>query len=180
MPLTREQFTRGLHEECLEEASFFYQQRKTLRERGELTRPALQRLERRLESYLDALSAGGEAAVGLCLDRLPEGDDGEAYAAVRLLSRLGKAEALARVLEQVPALSAEHLAGVREGLCQEMPRGTRSGLLRPLLAEEPVIRYGMELYLEPDALLTAQQQALAQGRAWLQAHPGRLVAGRWD
>jgi uncharacterized protein (TIGR02270 family) len=136
MPLSREQFAMSIHEECLEEAAFLYQQRRTLLAAGGLTRVELGRQERRLQAFIDALVEGGEAAVTLCLERADQEDAGESYATVRLLSRIGLTERLAELLRRLQTDVPEQVSAVRDGLCHEMPEGSLPEP-RQLSAESP-------------------------------------------
>ncbi|MFL5349747.1 MAG: hypothetical protein ACJ8AT_33535 [Hyalangium sp.] len=124
MELSRQDFVEGLHSECLEEASFLYQQRASLRAEGRLARRELGRLERRMDAFLDAAFLGFDATAALCARRIPEGDPGDWYVAARLLARLGQSDRLAELLRQVDVGNKEQLTAVREGLCHQVPSST--------------------------------------------------------
>ena len=120
MHLSRELFTANMYEECVDEASFLYQQRKILLAEGNLTNVELGRLERRLDAFIEALVNGGGIAANLCLNLLHQKEEGILYTVTRVLIRLGMREQLAALLISLDAHSQTQAAVIRDGLCHEI------------------------------------------------------------
>ncbi|WNG47963.1 hypothetical protein F0U60_30340 [Archangium minus] len=64
-------------------------------------------------------------------------------------------------------------------LLEALGAGVGAGCLRQLLAEELVIRYGLDVGFEPTSLLLTQARHLARGHARLKEHRNGFSQGRW-
>src|SRR5882672_6589088 len=80
-------FATGLYEEHLAEASFLYEQRRTLLEDREITWKDIGDFENRFEAHIDALMVGEDLALEVCRQQARKGDFGELHAAMRVCCR---------------------------------------------------------------------------------------------
>src|SRR4051812_46058383 len=92
-------FLARLYEEYLEEASFLYEQRRTLYNNPEISWKKIGEFEERLEAHIDGLVVGDKLALDVCTRRAAEGDFGELYAAACVFCRQGQRELMLKVFE---------------------------------------------------------------------------------
>ncbi|HYT92561.1 MAG TPA: HEAT repeat domain-containing protein [Gemmataceae bacterium] len=121
MSLSPRQFYIDLYREHLEEASFLYDQRRTLFENPEIPWPRLGEFEDRFEAHIDALVVGGDLALEVCQQRAVEGDAGELHAAVRVFCRQNRKDLFLRVVEGLDFEDADKCRAVADALCHELP-----------------------------------------------------------
>ena len=74
-------FRIGLYEEHLEEASFLFEQRRTLLVNPEVPWKKIGDFEDRLEAHIDALIVGDKLALDVCVRHASGDDFGELFAA---------------------------------------------------------------------------------------------------
>lgn len=145
----REQFTRELNQEHVEEASFLYLQRRAILSDPSSGWQVLQDLEQRLENHLLALEAAAD------LDPGDPRDPGEVYVNLRFCCRRQKLSDLGKILEplglgpvppeQAPASGEEVdeqqeiASAVVDALTAEMPAAWGSRLAElPLTSSLPL------------------------------------------
>ena len=100
MVATLKAFTRGLHEEHLQEISLLFEQQQALRLMPNFSWPDAADIEGRIDAHLDALYIGGELALEVCRQLAREGDFGELFGAAIVFCRQRRAPLLAEVLRQ--------------------------------------------------------------------------------
>ncbi|MBS0453290.1 MAG: hypothetical protein JSS14_18515 [Proteobacteria bacterium] len=98
MVATLKAFTRGLHEEHLQEISLLFEQRLAMRRKPDFTWLEVEDIEDRIEAHLDALLIGGELALEVCRHAAQEGDFGEVFGAIVVFCRQQQAPLLAEAL----------------------------------------------------------------------------------
>lgn len=101
MVATLKAFTRGLHEEHLQEISLLFEQQLAVRLKPDFAWPDAADIEARIEAHLDALLIGGEPALEVCRHVAREGDFGELFGATVVFCRQHQAPLLAEVLRQM-------------------------------------------------------------------------------
>ncbi|MEJ8849306.1 hypothetical protein [Variovorax rhizosphaerae] len=101
MYATLHAFTRGLHEEHLQEISLLFEQRQALRLKPDFNWLEVADIEERIEAHLDALLIGGELALEVSRRAASEGDFGEIFGAIVLFCRQQQAPLLAEALRMM-------------------------------------------------------------------------------
>jgi uncharacterized protein (TIGR02270 family) len=118
-------FHREIFEEHLEEAAFFYEQRRAAHANPDVAWTDLADVEARLEAHIDALSAGGDLPFDVCTKRAVEGDAGELFAAVCVFCRRLQTRKFAEVLKAIDFDDAQKAAAVSDALKYELPESWR-------------------------------------------------------
>src|SRR6188768_4184569 len=121
MDTSPRQFRISLYEEHFEEASFLYEQARSLIRDAEIPWTALADFQERLEAHIDALIVGDALAMNVCRKRALEGDAGELFAAVCLVCRQAKASVLADLLSSVDLDDLSRVHAITEALKHELP-----------------------------------------------------------
>jgi uncharacterized protein (TIGR02270 family) len=114
-------FQIGLYSEHLEEASFLYEQRRTLLRDPEIGWPRLRDFESRLEAHLDALMVGESTALELCRERLATEDAGELFAIVCIVCRHQQASMLNDLWRRLDFKDGRKVVAVVDALKFEIP-----------------------------------------------------------
>jgi uncharacterized protein (TIGR02270 family) len=114
-------FLIELYEEYLEEASFLYEQRRTLYHHPEITWKKIGEFEERLEAHIDGLVVGDKLALDVCKRRASEGDFGELYAATCVLCRQDRRDLVLAIFDELDPEDAEKSAAVADALKYELP-----------------------------------------------------------
>ncbi len=133
MAATYKEFLTGLYEEHLAEASFLYQQRRSLL--GDPATPwsQLADWEERLEAHIDALVIGGELALEICREHVVSGEAGEAFAAIAVFCRHERAPLLSEALRALDEGNGEMMQAAEDALRQELPRTWTDFCVRGIL-----------------------------------------------
>ena len=155
-----------LYAEHLEESSMLYEQwhRLVSREWGAWGR--IIDFERRLEAHLDALVLGGEKALGLCRERVLQGDFGELYAIARVLLRHGLHGELCGLVNTVEVSDMSRIQAISDALCVDLRKDDEVACIEQLLSKgfghAPYVRIASRLagYRRCDACADALFQLL--------------------
>src|SRR6266567_7052170 len=94
-------FLIELYEEYLEEASFLYEQRRTLLNNPEITWKKIGEFEERLEAHIDGLIVGDELAQDVCMRHVAEGNFGELFAATCVFCRQDRRDLVLSIFDQL-------------------------------------------------------------------------------
>lgn len=137
-------FLIELYEEYLEEASFLYEQRRTLYKNPEVTWKKIGEFEERLEAHIDGLVVGDKLALDVCRRRAAEGDFGELFAAISVFCRQDQRDLVLAILEELDPGDAEKASAAADALKYELPKewsqdfitllGAGDAKLAPILA----------------------------------------------
>lgn len=134
MVATLKAFTRGLHEEHLQEISLLFEQQQAVRLKPDFTWPEAADIEERIEAHLDALLIGAEPALEVCRHAVKEGDFGELYGATVVFCRQHQAPLLAEVLRQMDFKDAKKQLALIMALRKALP-ATWAGFVEQALAQ---------------------------------------------
>lgn len=134
MAATLKAFTRGLHEEHLQEISLLFEQLQAVRLKPAFAWPDAADIEQRIEAHLDALLIGGATALEVCRHAVREGDFGELYGATVVFCRQEQAPLLAEVLREMDFNNAKKQQALVTALRKALP-GTWGGFVEQALAK---------------------------------------------
>ncbi|MET0333884.1 MAG: HEAT repeat domain-containing protein [Rhizobacter sp.] len=134
MAATLKAFTRGLHEEHLQEISLLFEQQQAVRQKPAFAWPDAADIESRIEAHLDALVIGGATALEVCLHAVREGDFGELYGATVVFCRQQQAPMLAEVLRSMDFKNAKKQHALVMALRKALP-GTWGGFVEQALVK---------------------------------------------
>jgi uncharacterized protein (TIGR02270 family) len=154
-------FATGLYEEHLSEASFLYEQRRTLLDDPEITWMDIGDFEDRFEAHIDGLMAGEDLALEACRQQAGKGDFGELHAAMRVFCRHRRLDLVFETINGTDPQDADRLQAIRDALNDEMPAAWQKDFIALLKEENP------KLALVVPAILGYQR--LNAGRALLHA-----------
>ncbi|MCI0640693.1 MAG: hypothetical protein L0Y72_04450 [Gemmataceae bacterium] len=121
MSTSLKEFYIGLYLEHLEEASFLYEQRRSLFENPEITWTRIGEFEDRFEAHIDALVVGEELALKVCQERAAAGDAGELHAATRVFCRQNRKDFFVKTLQGLDLDDADKCRGLADALAHELP-----------------------------------------------------------
>jgi uncharacterized protein (TIGR02270 family) len=127
-------FSADLHREHLEEASFLYDQRRSLQDDPEVTWLDVEAFEKRLDAHLDAMVSADAAAFEVCASHAKDGEPGAVYAAVCVFCRTGRRDLLGVVLKNLDAEKAPSAEALSDAMKDEMPAEWGDALV-PALAQ---------------------------------------------
>ena len=130
-------FLIELYEEYLEEASFLYEQRRTLFHNPEITWKKIGDFEERLEGHIDGLVVGDQLAIEVCKRRVAQGDFGELFAATSVFCRQDKRELVLSLLDELDPGDAEKSCALADALKYELPKAWLPDLLLLLDRGDP-------------------------------------------
>jgi uncharacterized protein (TIGR02270 family) len=114
-------FLIELYEEYLLEASFLYEQRRTLFHNPEVSWKKIAEFEDRLEAHIDGLVVGEKLALDVCQRHATEGDFGELFAAVCVFCRQKSRDLTLSTLEQLDPEDPGKAVAVADALKYELP-----------------------------------------------------------
>jgi uncharacterized protein (TIGR02270 family) len=137
MATSPRRFLIELYEEYLEEASFLYEQRRTLFSTPEITWRKIGEFEERLEAHIDGLVVGDKLALEVCARRAPEGDFGEVFAATCVFCREDRRDLVLTVMDQLDPDDAEKASALADALKYELPDAWVPDLLTLLEYGDP-------------------------------------------
>jgi uncharacterized protein (TIGR02270 family) len=129
-------FADSLYSEHIEWVSFLYGQRQKLALNPEISWQKIGNFEARLETHLEALLAGGEAALDFCRRKAQEGDAGELHAALRIICRQGRKDLFVELLEHQDPEDKEKLAALIDALKYDFPASWQNDLVALLLTDD--------------------------------------------
>jgi uncharacterized protein (TIGR02270 family) len=118
-------FLIELYREYLEEASFLYDQRRTLFDDPAIGWLDLADFEGRFEAHIDGLMVGGDAALAICETQAREGDAGEFHATLRVFLRHRRQDLVQRFLKDLDFSDIERATAAADALKCEMPADWR-------------------------------------------------------
>jgi uncharacterized protein (TIGR02270 family) len=121
MVTSRRNFLIELYEEYLEEASFLFEQRRTLLVNPEIAWEKIGEFDDRLEAHIDGLVVGDQLALEVCTRHAAEGDFGELFAAACVFCRQGSRNLLLNVFDQLDPSDAEKTGALADALKYELP-----------------------------------------------------------
>jgi uncharacterized protein (TIGR02270 family) len=121
MALNDEAFHKELYVEHLEEGAFQYATRIAWFSDDEVGWQDSERLELAIEAHLDALVVGGDQALRVCLDLLPNADFDQLFMIVLLLCRLRSTQNLAQLWQSFDFADDQKLRAVRDAFLWECP-----------------------------------------------------------
>ena len=130
-------FLIELYEEYLEEASFLYEQRRTLFNNPEITWKKIGEFEERLEAHIDGLVVGDKLALDVCKRRVAEADFGELFAATCVFCRQDQRDSVLAILDELDPEDADKAGAVADALKYELPTAWASDFLALLAARDP-------------------------------------------
>src|ERR1700685_3553117 len=130
-------FLIELYEEYLEEASFLYEQRRTLFHNPEITWKKIGDFEERLEGHIDGLVVGDQLAIEVCKRRVAQGDFGELFAATSVFCRQDKRELVLSLLDELDPGDAEKSCALADALKYELTKAWLPDLLLLLARGDP-------------------------------------------
>jgi uncharacterized protein (TIGR02270 family) len=130
-------FLIELYEEYLEEASFLYQQRRTLFENPEISWKKIGEFEERLEAHIDGLIVGNKLALEVCIRHAAESDFGELFAATCVFCRQDRRDLVLAVFDQLDPDDQEKAGAIADALKYELPDAWVSDLLTLLASGDP-------------------------------------------
>lgn len=154
-------FAIGVYLECLEEASFLYEQRLTLFDDPEITWLDIKDFEDRFEPHIDGLVVGEELALEVCKQQAREGDFGEIHAAVRVFCRQNRKDSVLEAIEGLDPEDAEKISAVIDALKYELPANWQNEFIQMLSNGDQK--------LTPIIATVAGYQRLAAGKELFQA-----------
>jgi uncharacterized protein (TIGR02270 family) len=114
-------FLIELYEEYLEEASFLYEQRRTLYLNPEITWKKIGEFEERLEAHVDGLVVGGKLALDVSKTHAAEGDFGELFAAMCVFCRQDRRDLALAALDQLDPEDDKKAGAAADALKYEIP-----------------------------------------------------------
>jgi uncharacterized protein (TIGR02270 family) len=114
-------FLIELYEEYLEEASFLYEQRKTLFVNPEITWRKIGEFEERLEAHIDGLVVGDKLALEVCKRHAAQGDFGELFAATSVFCRQDQRDFVLAAFDQLDPEDAPKAGAMADALKYELP-----------------------------------------------------------
>src|SRR5262245_61559424 len=120
MPVSYRSFLSELYEEYLEEASFLYEQRRTLYENPEITWTKIGAFDAPLEAHIDGLVVGDKLALDVCKRRATEGDFGEIFAATCVFCRQDQRDFVLAIFDQLDPADPEKAGAVADALKYEL------------------------------------------------------------
>jgi uncharacterized protein (TIGR02270 family) len=173
-------FLIELYEEYLEEASFLYEQRRTLFENPEVSWKKIGEFEERLEAHIDGLIVGDKLALEVCKRHAAEGDAGELFACVCAFCRQRNRDLVLDALEQLDPDNAEKALAISDALKYELPDEWVPDLLVLLNSGDPKFApvlaraFGYRRIAAGTQLMTAVQRCTAQALPHLIWALGRL------
>lgn len=121
MVATLKAFTRGLHEEHLQEISLLFEQRLALRLKPGSVWLEVADIEERMEAHLDALLIGGDPALEVGRHAAQVGDFGEVFGAIVLFCRQQQASLLAEALRTMDLKDPKKLFALAMALRKALP-----------------------------------------------------------
>lgn len=124
--------------EHLEEASFLWEQWRSLLDDPEVTWLDIEDFEVRFEAHIDALVLGGAVAIAVCRQQAREGDAGELHAALRVFARLNRLELAIESLEGLDESDGERFQAARDALCHELPDSWIGYFIDQIEADDPI------------------------------------------
>jgi uncharacterized protein (TIGR02270 family) len=130
-------FQIELYEEYLEEASFLYEQRRTLYANPEITWKQIGEFEKRLEAHIDGLIVGDKLALEVCERHVAEGDFGELFAALSVFCRQDQRERVLATLEQLDPGDVGKATAAADALKYELPELWFQGFITLLDGADP-------------------------------------------
>jgi uncharacterized protein (TIGR02270 family) len=130
-------FLIELYEEYLEEASFLYEQRRTLYNNPEVTWKKIGEFEERLEAHIDGLIVGDKLALEVCIRHAAEGDFGELFAATCVFCRHDRRDLVLAVFDQLDPDDREKAGAIADALKYELPDAWVPDLLTLLASGDP-------------------------------------------
>jgi uncharacterized protein (TIGR02270 family) len=119
--ITYQEFRIALYEEHIEEASFLYEQCRSLAHDSEVSWRRISQFEERLEAHIDALVVGMDVALEVCRARSQEGDFGELFAAICVFCRQRRADFLSEALQSLEYTDIKKSKAVADALKYELP-----------------------------------------------------------
>ncbi len=130
-------FLIELYEEYLEEASFLYEQRRTLLNNPEITWKKIGEFEERLEAHIDGLIVGDELAQDVCMRHVAEGNFGELFAATCVFCRQDRRDLVLSIFDQLDPDDPEKARAIADALKYELPGAWVSDFLVLLNSGDP-------------------------------------------
>ncbi len=130
-------FTTGIYQEHISEASFLYEQRLSLFDDPEITWQDLDNFEQRFEAHIDGLVVGEDLALEVCKQQASEGDFGELHAAMRVFCRQNRLDLVLETIEAIGTEDAEKLQAVADALTDELPEAWQKDFVGLLREENP-------------------------------------------
>ena len=130
-------FSTGLYEEHLDEASFLYEQRRTLYNNPEIKWKKIGEFEDRLEAHIDGLIVGDKLAVEVCQRRAAEGDFGELFAATCVFCRQDRRDLVLAIFDRLDPDDREKAGAIADALKYELPDAWIPDLLVLLASGDP-------------------------------------------
>ncbi len=179
MAATLKAFTRGLHEEHLQEISLLFEQQQAVRQKPGFAWRDAAGIEDRIEAHLDALLVGGASALEVCRQAVREGDFGELYGATVTFCRQHQAPLLAEVLRDMDFANAKKQHALVMALRKALP-GSWGGFVEQALAQgdrrliPALAQVSGHLRLPHGAALMAALQRSGEHAATLVEALGRL------
>jgi hypothetical protein len=165
MAINQKTFREDLFLEHLEEAAYQYETRRSWLLDEEIGWQDLEDLDEALERHIDALVAGEELALAVCLDAIPEADFGTLHAIVRVFCRLLDFRNLSQLWVGFDFDDVEKITAVADGLKWDCPDKWLPHLLNVFSGDRvemfPVIATGL-VYHSPksaEKILSALNQS---------------------
>ena len=137
MAVSQRAFLSTLYEEYLEEASFLYEQRRTLYNNPEITWKKIGEFEERLEAHIDGLIVGGKLALEVCTRHAAEGDFGEVYASTSVFCRQNQRDRVLAIFDQLDPADVGKAGAVADALKYELPEAWFPDFLMLLASGDP-------------------------------------------
>jgi uncharacterized protein (TIGR02270 family) len=137
MPTSPRAFLVELYEEYLEEASFLYEQRRTLYNNPEITWKKIGEFEERLEAHVDGLIVGNKLAVDVCIRHAAKGDFGELFAATCVFCRQDRRDLVLAIFDQLHPDDSEKARAIGDALKYELLDAWVPDLLTLLASGHP-------------------------------------------
>ena len=139
MTTAAEQFQIELYEEHLDEASFLYEQRRTLIHDPEVNWLDLKDFEDRHEAHIQGLLVGGASALEACLRQALDGDAGELHTVVTLVCRQNRFDLLEQIAENIDNEDVDKILAVNDALFIECPPGALSTIIELARSKNEVL-----------------------------------------
>ncbi len=130
-------FLIELYEEYLEEASFLYEQRRTLYKNPEISWKKIGEFEERLEAHIDGLIVGDKLALEVCTCHAAEGDFGELFAATCVFCRQDRRDLVLAIFDRLDPDDPEKACAIADALKYELPDAWVSDFLVLLASGDP-------------------------------------------
>jgi uncharacterized protein (TIGR02270 family) len=130
-------FLIELYEEYLEEASFLYEQRRTLYKNPAISWTKIGEFEERLEAQIDGLIVGDKLALEVCTRHAAEGDSGELFAATCVFCRQDRRDLVLAIFEQLDPDDPKKAVAMADALKYELPNAWVTDLLLLLASGDP-------------------------------------------